>query len=113
MFPEVLRLLLLVLCLIGSLSLSSCQILVKETINKSSEDVQMVSKYVISPKREFRATVDKDWQGNLTEIRGLVVLGGNSRRIKVEATPESIEAAKKKLGKCFYVEPSIEHHRLF
>lgn len=69
--------------------------------------------YVISPKREFRSTVNKDWQGSLTKIQELEVLGGNSRRIKVKATSESIEAAKNKLGKGFYVEPSIEHHRSF
>ena len=114
---NVLKALPLVLCLIASLCISSCQ------INKSSEDTQMPSNtedtqillntYVISPKREFRATVNKDWQGSLTKIQGLEVLGGNSRRIKVKATPESIEAAKNKLGKGFYVEPSIEHHHSF
>lgn len=114
MFRENFKLLPLALCIIGSLFISSCQILVKETVNKSSEDVPMISKtYIISPKREYRATVDKDWQGNLTKIQGLEVVGGNSRRITVKATPESLETAKSKLGKDFYVEPSIEHHRSF
>lgn len=113
MFKGFVKFLPLVLCLIASFCISSCQILEKETVNKSSEDTQMLSNtYIISPKREFRATVSKDWQENLTIIQGLKVVGGNSRRIKVEATPESIEAAKTQLGEGFYVEPSIEHQRL-
>lgn len=114
MSQEVFKSLPLVLCLVASLCISSCQFLVTETANIFSEDTQMLfNTYVISPKREFRASVSKDWQENLTTIQGLKVVGGNSRRIKVKATPESIEAAKNKLGIGFYIEPTIKHQRSF
>ncbi|MEO0834505.1 MAG: hypothetical protein AAFY16_00595 [Cyanobacteria bacterium J06642_3] len=113
MFTEVLKPLLLALYLVTNLSLSSCQILAPETVN-TSEDTQMLSNtYIISPKREFRSSVNRDWQADLTKIKGLKIVGGNSRRIQVTATSESIETAKNKLGKGFYVEPSIEYQRSF
>jgi hypothetical protein len=66
--------------------------------------------YVISPKREFKDTVNQDWQEKLTNIQGLEVLGSNLRRMQVKATPEGIETAKKLLGTNFYVENHIDHH---
>ena len=71
-----------------------------------------MDKYIIAIRRESRATAPTDWVEFLRGIPGLhLASSANPTRIQVEASPEAIEDARRRVGQFAYIEPVMLHSR--
>jgi len=67
--------------------------------------------YIIAVKREKRASTPPTWLDELKAIDNLTLRGeANPLRVHVEATPEAIEEARRRIGDFCLIEPVILHH---
>ncbi len=70
-----------------------------------------MSEYIVAVKREQRGQVPADWADALEDLDGVTVTKRSGKnRLSVQATPEGIEALRKKLGGFCHIEPVIVHH---
>ena len=72
------------------------------------------NKYVIAPKRKMRDQIPSDWIEQLQSIDDLSFIEEpSSSRVLVEASLKAIELARSLLEDYCYIEPLIEHKKLF
>lgn len=69
-----------------------------------------MSIYVVAVKREFRDSVQSDWVNQIQQIEGVEVSGnGNSSRVLVNASPDSLPEIEKRVGSFCHIEPTVTH----
>ncbi|MCZ6861837.1 MAG: hypothetical protein O7I42_16435 [Alphaproteobacteria bacterium] len=70
-----------------------------------------MSEYLIAVKRHKRDSAPPNWEEMLSDIQGLILKNaGRSRRVRVDATPEAIDEARKRLSDSCHIEPVMHHH---
>jgi coproporphyrinogen III oxidase-like Fe-S oxidoreductase len=65
--------------------------------------------YIVAVKRELRDVAPPDWQDRLREIEGVRVVGGNPKRLHIEATAETIKVVRDRFSSLCHIEPIIIH----
>ncbi len=70
-----------------------------------------MAEYLIAVKSHKRDSALPNWEEMLSDIQGLILKNvGRSRRIRVDATPEAIDEARKRLSDICHIEPVMHHH---
>lgn len=62
---------------------------------------------VIAPRAASLSVLPNDWQDQVRQIAGVDVLGAAFGRMQVRATPQALEAARRKLGHLLNFEESL------
>lgn len=65
--------------------------------------------YIVAVKRGLRDAAPSDWQDRLRRIKGVRIVGGSTRRLQIEAAPETVQAIRDRFGSIFHIEPIIPH----